>query len=441
LIAAQTADGDWVPEAGGVDLVATVDGQTVVASSTDYTDHGGGYGAGRLGRLFALAKDHRWPIVFFVDGGGSRARHPRVGLGHLELSSAIGPFNLFDGMAELSGWVPTIAIVSGPAFAGHASLAGFSDVVIATGGSSIGMGGPPMVEAALGKRLTATELAGVEMHELTGGIDLLVGDEIDAIAAAKAYLSFWRDHDGGEPAAGWRDIAALVPEDGPYDVWPVIDALVDAGSTLELRPAFARAVVTAFARMGGRSVGVLASQPQVDGGAIDDDAATKVARFVELCDAYDFPIVSLIDTPGCVGRRPRGDGRDGTERAHRTDGTDGEGGRRPALEAGFTRWHGRAVMAHHHRTVPLFSVRLRHGAGAGPLVMAGTANGRTVPTLALAWPTAVLGRPDGFSVFHDRHALDDVVLPVETRERIVRMLAHRPRPTDRREKKHPVDTW
>jgi acetyl-CoA carboxylase carboxyltransferase component len=111
------------------------------------------------------------------------------------------------------------------------------------------------------------------------------------------------------------------------------------------------------------------------------------------------------------------------------------------VEPGMTRWHARTVMAHHHRTVPLFSVRLRHGGGAGPLVMAGTANGRTVPALALAWPTAVLGRPDGHGVVAERHALDDVVLPAETRERIVRMLAHLPRPTGRREKKHPVDTW
>ena len=174
-IAAKTREGVWVPEAGGVDFVGSVDGQAVIASSTDYSDHGGGYGAGKLTRLFALAHDQRWPLVFFVDGGGSRARHPRSGMGHIELSGPVGRFGLFDGMAELSGWIPTIAIVSGPSFAGHASLAAFSDFLIATRGSSIGMGGPPMVEAALGVRLTPSELAGVAMHERLGGIDLLVG--------------------------------------------------------------------------------------------------------------------------------------------------------------------------------------------------------------------------------------------------------------------------
>ena len=173
-IAARTAEGEWVPEAGGVDFVGTVEGRPVIASSTDYTDHGGGYGAGRLGRLFALGYEQRWPLVLFVDGGGSRARHPRAGLGHIETSGSIGRFSFLDGMPELSGWTPIVAIVSGPSFAGHASLAGFSDFLISTPGSSIGMGGPPMVEAALGHRLTPNELAGSEMHERAGGIHLSI---------------------------------------------------------------------------------------------------------------------------------------------------------------------------------------------------------------------------------------------------------------------------
>ena len=221
-IAARDADGDWVPEKGGVDFIGTIDGKTVITSSTDYTDRGGGYGAARLEHLLSLAHQQRWPIAFFVDGGGSRARHPRAGLGHLELSGQIGRFTLFDGMAELSGWVPTVAIVSGPSFAGHASLAGFSDIVITTRGSAIGMGGPPMVEAALGLTLTPQELAGVEMHEKTGGIDLLVDDEPTAIGLAKQYLSYLWDHPSGEPHPSTEKVADLVPESGPY-----VDECVD----------------------------------------------------------------------------------------------------------------------------------------------------------------------------------------------------------------------
>jgi acetyl-CoA carboxylase carboxyltransferase component len=397
----------------------------VIASSTDYTDHGGGYGAARLERLFALAAEHRWPVVFFVDGGGSRARHPRSGFGHLELNGAYGRYHLFDGMAELSGLVPTVAIVSGPSFAGHASLAGFSDLVIGTAGSSVGMGGPPMVEAALGLRLTPNQLAGVEMHELTGGIDLLVPDEPTALAAARRYLAFQRDLPDGRPGAGAADIAALVPEDGPYDILPVVQALVDEASFFELRPAFGRAVITGFARLGGRSVGVLASQPLVDGGLIDEAAATKVGRFVELCDAYDFPLVVLVDTDGCV-----------------TTWTDDEGV--AVTEPGVSRWHTRPIVAHQHRTVPLFGVQLRRGRDMGSHVLVGPANARSVAVMHVAWPTVELGRVDGFSATRNGNAFDDVIEPAETRERIVRLLARLPRPVrpaPGTPKKHPVDTW
>jgi acetyl-CoA carboxylase carboxyltransferase component len=422
-IAAVDAEGGWVPEAGGIDYVGTIGGQTVIASSTDYTDKGGGYGAGRLERLFALAHEHRWPIVFFVDGGGSRARHPRTGRGDLELNGSFGRFHLFDGMAELSGLVPTVAIISGPSFAGHASLAGFSDLVIGTFGSSVGMGGPPMVEAALGLKLTANELAGVEMHELTGGIDLLVPDEPAAIAAAKRYLAFQRDEPSGRAAAGAAAIGELVPEAGPYDVLPVVEALVDEGSFFELRPAFARSVVTGFARLDGRSVGVLASQPLVAGGVIDEHAATKAGRFVELCDVYELPLVVLVDSDGCV-----------------TTWADDQGV--TTTEPGVSRWHARPIVAHQHRSVPLFSVQLRRARGMASHVLAGSPNARSVPVLAVAWPTVELGRVDGFSATRNANAFDDVIDPAETRERITRLLALLPRPTARREaKKHPLDTW
>ena len=422
-IAARTADGTWIAEAGGVDFVATVAGRTVITSSTDATDKGGGYGAGRLPRLFALADQYGWPMVLFVDGGGSRARHPRVGLGHIETTGAIGPFNLFDGISELSGRVPTVAIVSGPAFAGHASLAGFSDVVITTPGSAIGMGGPPMVEAALGKKLTPNELAGVEMHDVTGGIDVLVADEHAAIQVARRYLAFLDDEPVGTPSPSADRIAELVPDEGPYDVQAVIEALVDADSALELRRNFARSVVTVLARIDGRTVGVVASQPLVDDGAIDGAAATKIGRFVELCDAYDYPLVALVDTPGCVIRRADPDG--GPDR----------------LEPGVDRWHTRVLLAHHHRTIPVVSVRLRRGRGLGAALLGGLHNGRTISLAALGWPIVELGRPDGFGIVYDHNVLDDVIDPSETRGRIAALLARVPAASPQRRKKHPVDTW
>lgn len=423
-IAAQIPEtGEWVPESGGIDFVGTIDGQVVLTSSTDYSDHGGGYGAGQLTHLFALAEEHRWPLVFFVDGGGSRARHPRAGLGHREIGGAIGRFSLFDGISELSGWVPTIAIVSGPSYAGHASLAAFSDFLIATRGSSIGMGGPPMVEAALGKRMTPQELAPVEMHDVKGGIDLLVDDEPAAIAAAKRYLAFYRDAPAGEPAPGADQIHTLVPDDGLYDMRPVIDAIVDHGSRFELRPNFARSVITTLARLDGRSVGVLANQPLVAEGAIDENAATKIARFVEICNAYEYPIISLIDTPGFVTR---------------WDATDDDPG---TTEPGMGRAHARTLMAHHHRTVPLFSIQLRQAGRLGAFAMSGYGNGRSVPILRAAWPLVRLHDRDGFSAFDHANAFDDIIEPAETRPRISGVLRHIQRTLTRTQKKHPIDTW
>ena len=421
-IAAKSRAGNWVAEAGGVDFVGTIAGQPVVASSTDYTDHGGGYGAGRLGRLFGLAYEQRWPVVMFVDGGGSRARHPRAGLGHIETSGPIGRFSFLDGVPELSGWAPVVAIVSGPSFAGHASLAGFSDFLISTPGSSIGMGGPPMVEAALGQRLTPNELAGSEMHELGGGIDLLVEDEQAAIAAAKRYLWYYdNDLPAGQPAD--VDLDALAPDaDAPCDMRRIVHGICDADSVFELRPRFAPSLLTCLARVNGRAVGLLGNQPLVGDGAIDHDAATKLSRFVELCNAYEYPILALVDTPGCVANwRIKGEPE--------------------AVEPGLTRWHARALIAHQQRTVPLLSVQIRRGRGLGAALMTGVSTTRGVPALRLAWPGVEIGHRDGFSAVVDHNAFDDVIPPRETRERVARVLAMFRNSVPRSAKKHRIDTW
>ncbi len=420
-IAARDSDGEWVPESGGVDFVGTIDGRPVITSSTDYTDRGGGYGAARLEHLISLAHQQRWPVAFFVDGGGSRARHPRTGLGHLELSGQIGRFTLFDGMAELSGWVPTVAIVSGPSFAGHASLAGFSDIVITTRGSAIGMGGPPMVEAALGLTLTAQELAGVAMHDRSGGIDLLVDDEPAAIQAAKQYLNFLADQPDGQPSASAGKIADLVPESGSYDIHPVINALVDDEPILELRPNFGRSVVTALGRIDGRTVGVLASNPAIDAGIITEAAATKIGRFVEMCDTYEYPIVSLIDSPYTAIETDSG------------------------LAPFVSRWHTRVLQAQQRRTVPIASIQLRQAGGLSGHLMAGSPTGHTVPLWQVAWPTAHLGATDPFSATRNFNSFDDVIEPAETRSGLSRLLRHTPTSAERRsvqpKKKHTIDTW
>lgn len=418
-IAAQTEEGEWIAEAGGVDFVGTIGSHPVITSSTDYTDHGGGYGAGRLGRLFALAYEHRWPLVLFVDGGGSRAQHPRAGLGHVELSGPIGRFSFLDGLPELSGWVPSVAIVSGPSFAGHASLAGFSDFLISTPGSAIGMGGPPMVEAALGQRMSPNELAGAEMHEHGGGIDLLVDDEIAAIGAAKRFLDFYHHRKTNSIPPAEVDLDTLSDD---YDMHDVISGLVDANSFFELRPNYARNLITGFARIEGVTIGLLANQPRVRDGAIDHAAAIKISRFVEMCNTYEYPMVSLIDTPGCE-----------------TSWQDKDDVR---VLPGLTRWHTRVLLAHQQRTVPLMSVQLHRAGGLAGALMTGVSSTRGVPLIKLGWPNVDIGMRDGFAAVVDHDAFDDIIAPGETRERITRLIklldTSKPAPTN---KKHRIDSW
>lgn len=413
----------WVAETGGLDAIATIDGHPAIISTTDYTDHGGGYGAARLGRLFALAREHRWPFVAFVDGGGSRARHPRNGLGHIELSGAIGPYTLFDGMAELSGWVPTISIVSGPSFAGHASVAGFSDIVIATRGSAIGMGGPPMVEAAIGRRLTPTELSGAQMQYETGGIELLAGDETEAVATARRLLGYWHTRDTG-PARSFHNqdaIASLVPSTGPYEIQPVIDTLTDPGSFIELR-GFARALAAGVARLNGRAIGVLASNPAENDGLIDEAAAQKINRHVELCDAWELPLLVLIDSTGTTTRWQ-------------------DKARGSYVETGLSRVHLRCIVSHQTRTVPLLSVQLRSGRGLAPALMTGYSTGASVPVFMGAWPDAELNRADGYALVRDANAFDDIIDPRETRTILARLIRLLPLAGNREAKQHPVDSW
>jgi acetyl-CoA carboxylase carboxyltransferase component len=418
MLAGYSAHDGWRLTRGGVDFIGTVHGMPVITSSTDFTDHGGNYGADRIPRLMALAAEHRWPAVLFVDGGGSKPPDLDAAPDSIPVNGSLGPFHYFDGMAELSGLVPTIAIVSGPSFAGHASFAGGAHFTIATRGSSIGMAGPPLVRAALGVRLTASELAGVEMHDAAGGIELLVDDEAEAIAAARQILSYLTEAPEAEPSAGCPDDLVAAAGDAGYDMRDVIGGLVDAGSGLELRRNWSTSVITSLARIGGRPVGILASQPASElGGAIDEGAADKISRFIELCDFLRFPVVSLVDTPGCVIRR---------------------GGQ---LTPGFTRHHARPVFAQHHRTVPLVSVQLGRGADLALGAMTGVGNGRaTVPALRLAWPSVRLTPPARLALPLS-NAFDDVVLPSETRQRlaaICRLITpvRHPAPGHR-----PVDTW
>jgi acetyl-CoA carboxylase carboxyltransferase component len=275
----------------------TVDGLPVAAVAYDYTVHAGTQSAVnhmKIDHMFDLAIRNRLPTICWLEGGGARPHDLNVGLR--------GAAQTFVAFARLSGLAPTIGVVAGRAFAGNANLAGLCDVLIATPQAVLGMAGPPLVEAALGHKLTPEEIGPADVHLRTGVIDVLASDEREANQIARRYLGYFR---GRQPAGTAPDVERLrhlVPENPrrAYDIRRVIEHIADVDTALELKAQYGRAMVTALGRIEGFPVGFIADQPMVLGGVIDAPAAEKAARFIDLCDAYDVPMVFLCDTPGLM---------------------------------------------------------------------------------------------------------------------------------------------
>jgi acetyl-CoA carboxylase carboxyltransferase component len=349
------------PADGLVAGVGEIDSRAAVVMSYDYTVLAGTQGMRnhlKKDRLFEVAQRRRLPVVLFAEGGGGRP-------GDVDWPIVAGldcrAFNLF---ARLSGLVPLIGIASGYCFAGNAALLGCCDVVIATEDSSIGMGGPAMIEGG-GLGVHAPEHVGpVDVQYANGVVDLRVRDDADAVAAAKRYLSYLRGP--VEPGADrdQRPLRHLIPTNRKriYDVRAVIDALLD--DVLELRRGFGLGIVTALARLDGRSLGVIANDPSHLGGAIDAHGADKASRFMQLCDAFDLPILFLCDTPGfMVG---------------------------PAAERTATVRHfARMFVTGANLSVPTGTIVLRKGYGLGAQAMAG--GGFKAPLFCIGWPTSEFG--------------------------------------------------
>ncbi len=311
-------------------------------------------------RLLGIALEQRLPVVLFAEGGGGRP-------GDTDMPIVAGlHVGTFAAFARLSGQVPVVGIVNGRCFAGNAALLGCSDVVIATRASNIGMGGPAMVEGG-GLGVYRPEAIGPSpVQHANGVIDVLVDDEMQAVAAARYYLSFFQGHQDGWRAPDALALRDVVPENRlrVYDTTAAMAGLVDVGSLLPLRTGFGVGIHTALARIEGRAVGLMANNPQHLGGAIDADAADKGARFMQLCNAHGLPIVSLVDTPGfMVG---------------------------PDVEARAQVRHvSRLFVVAASLRVPFFSVVLRKGYGLGAMGM--TAGGFHAPAFTVAWPTAEFG--------------------------------------------------
>ncbi len=311
-------------------------------------------------RLFQLAEQWKIPIVLFAEGGGGRP-------GDTDFNGVAGlDVTTFHHYARLSGKLPRLGLVAGRCFAGNAALLGCSDVIIATRDSSIGMGGPAMIEGG-GLGVVAPDAVGpVAMQAPNGVIDVLVDDEAAAVRAAKQYLGYFQGALAQWQCADQRLLRHCVPENRvrAYDMRAAIELLCDTGSVFELRAAFGAGMVTALVRIEGKPMGLIANNPRHLGGAIDAEACDKAARFMQLCDAFGLPIVSLCDTPGFMV----GVASEATAMVRKTS-------RLFVTAAGLR--------------VPVFTIVLRKGYGLGAQAMAG--GSFAAPFFTIAWPSGEFG--------------------------------------------------
>jgi acetyl-CoA carboxylase carboxyltransferase component len=351
------------PADGLIAGTATVDGLPVAVLGYDYTVLAGTQGIQnhrKTDRLYTLALREKLPLVLFAEGGGGRPGDTDThAVAHLDVPT-------FRLAAELYGTVPTAAVVSGYCFAGNAALASLCDLIIATEGSSLGMGGPAMIEGGGLGVVAPGDVGPMPVQVGNGVVDVLVAGDAEAAAAARRYISLFTGPVPGAVAADQRRLRHLVPESRTraYDVRPVIGTLADEGSVFEVRAGFGAGIVTAFARLAGHAVGILANNPRHLGGAIDGDAADKATRFLEICAARGLPVISLCDTPGFMV------------------GPDAE-------RTATVRRFGALFVAGARLTGPLCVVVLRKGYGLGAMAMAG--GDLKAPALTVAWPTGEFG--------------------------------------------------
>jgi acetyl/propionyl-CoA carboxylase alpha subunit/acetyl-CoA carboxylase carboxyltransferase component len=415
---------------------------TVLAGTQGHMNHK------KIDRMLGLAEQWRMPLVFYAEGGGGRPGDTdRLGMTGLD-----GPS--FVQFAKLSGLVPVIGVVSGYCFAGNAAMLGCCDVIIATKNASIGMGGPAMIEGGGLGVYHPAEVGPVSFQSPNGVIDILVEDEAEATSAAQKYLSYFQGAQADWKAPDQRLLRRAIPENRlrVYDIRTVIDLLADEGSVLEIRRDFGVGMITAFIRIEGKPFGLIANNPKHLGGAIDAPAGDKAARFMQLCDAFDIPLLSLCDTPGFMV---------GPE----------------AEKTAIVRHVARMFVTGASLTVPLFGIVLRKGYGLGAQSMIG--GGFHASFFTVAWPTGEFGgmglegyvrlgfrkemeaiedpgeREDYYKakvaeLYANGKAvsiasvleIDEVIDPADTRQWIMAGLRSVPKPEARTAKKRPcIDAW
>ena len=399
-------------------------------------------------RMFELANRFRMPLILFGEGGGGRPGDDAIGPG------VAFDTHTFTQFSKLSGLVPLITVINGRTFAGNTALVACCDVIIATEGTTVAMGGPAMIEGGGLGIYTPEEIGPMSFQVPNGVVDILVKDEKEAVQVAKKYLSYFQGIVKEWEAPDQRPLRHVIPENRLrlYDMRGIINILADKDSVLEIREKFGIGVITSFIRVEGRPMGVIANNPHHLAGAIDSDGADKGARFIQLCDAFDIPVLSLMDCPGMMV------------------GPDVE---RTAL----VRHCVRMFNAGANLTTPLFGVVVRKAYGLGVQAMCGASS--RVGFFTIAWPTAEFAgmniegavklgyrkelaaiedpeeRKKEFELRVERSyeaakavnagtggGLDDVIDPADTRDWIASAMKRLPPVPERTEKKYPyIDTW
>lgn len=421
-----------------------------VIMSYDYTVFAGTQGKQnhrKTDRLIDVAEDGRMPMTLFAEGGGRPGDTDGYG-------GSGGTSTTFARFAQLSALVPVLGITSGRCFAGNAFLLGCCDVIIANANANIGMGGPAMIEGGGLGVFTPEEIGPMSVQVPSGVVDIAVEDEAEAVSMAKKYLSYFQGRLSDWQAPDQRAMRRIVPENRlrVYNIRDVIETLADVGSVLEIRKDFGIGMVTSLVRVEGRPLGIIANNPMHLGGAIDADGSDKGARFMQLCDAFDIPILFLCDTPGImVG---------------------------PEIEkTALVRHSSRMFLIGANLSVPFFTIVIRKSYGLGAIAMAG--GSFKTPFFSVSWPTGEfggmgleglvkLGYRDELAAIEDPQerlqayeervareyergkalnnatffGIDDTIDPADSRHWVANLLSSVRVPAHRKGKKRPViDAW
>ncbi|MCY0874854.1 MAG: acyl-CoA carboxylase subunit beta [Firmicutes bacterium] len=359
-----------LPADGVVTGLGRIHGQTVCVMANDSTVKAGSWGMRTVEKIIRIQETAirlRVPMIYLVDSAGARITD------QLEMfPGRRGAGRIFYNQVKMSGMVPQVCVLFGPSAAGGAYIPAFCDVVMMVeGNASMYLGSPRMAEMVIGEKVTLEEMGGARMHcSVSGCGDVLAKSEEEALSLARTYLSYFPghfaqkppEHPAEAPKAGLRPLEDIIPDNqnAPFNMYELIDTLIDEGSFFEIKKLFAGELITGFARIDGKPVGIVANQPRVKGGVLFVDSADKAAKFVTLCDAFGIALLFLADVPGFM------------------IGTKVE-------RAGIIRHGAKMIAAMAEATVPKISVVVRKAYGAGLYAMAGPA---FEPDVCIALPGA-----------------------------------------------------